>query len=107
MHSNYQQPVITELPKDHLTKREREEVILPCKASGTPTPKIAAWLKDDVPVSLNTGQYELLTNGGLKMRIVTRNMAGEYQCVASNDQGGVISEKRKFIVACMLTLFSS
>ena len=73
---------------------------MPCAASGSPQPKITNWLINNRRVNFNTNF--LLSTGSLRIDKITRNDSGDYQCVASNNVGGVVSEKRKVIVACEL-----
>ena len=52
------------------------------------------WLKD--------GQYlgDMTVDHFYKIQSSTRNDAGDYQCIASNEAGAIFSEKIKVTVAC-------
>ena len=75
-----------------------KQMSLPCLVIGSPAPKVTNWLKDNKPVNFNVSF--LLASGTLRIDKTTKEDSGDYQCVASNVNGGVMSEKRKVIVAC-------
>ena len=75
-----------------------KQVLLPCSVTGSPAPKVINWLKDNKPVNFKVNF--LLASGTLRIDKTTKDDSGDYQCVASNANGGVMSEKRKVIVAC-------
>ena len=88
----------TNLPKDQTVLELGKQVLLPCSVSGSPASKVINWLKDNKPVNFNINF--LLSSGTLRIDKTTKRDSGDYQCVASNTNGGVMSEKRKVIVAC-------
>lgn len=93
-------PIFLNLPKDETVVELDTSLSLPCSASGNPQPKIVNWLFNNNPVNFGTSAYSLKVNGDLYILKASKRDAGYYQCVASNSVGGVVSEKRKVIVAC-------
>ena len=74
--------------------------VLLCQATGMPTP-VYLWKKDG----------ELLTEGNItetsyKIHNIQRSDDGEYQCIASNDAGAIMSRRVHVRVACKLYLYS-
>lgn len=92
-------PIFLNLPKDETVVELDTSLSLPCSASGNPQPKIVNWLFNNNPVNFGTSAYSLKANGDLYILKASKRDAGYYQCVASNSVGGVVSEKRKVIVA--------
>ena len=79
--------------------------LLTCLVSGSPAPKVTNWLKDNKPVNFNVNF--LLASGTLRIDKTTKDDSGDYQCVASNANGSVMSGKRKVIVACKFLKINS
>ncbi|XP_047144342.1 protein sidekick-1 isoform X1 [Hydra vulgaris] len=95
--SQFSPPIFQNLPEDGLTFELGKEVLLPCSATGNPNPKVVNWLIDDKLVNLDTNI--LTSNGDLKISRVQKSDAGRYQCVASNNLGGLVSQKRQIYIA--------
>lgn len=93
-------PRFTTLPDNGKTVGLREELALPCSATGSPLPKIVNWLLNDKPVNFNTGNHYLRPTGELYIQSAQKSDSGFYQCVAQNREGGIVSEKRRVYVAC-------
>ncbi|XP_055931028.1 protein sax-3-like isoform X2 [Argiope bruennichi] len=61
------------------------EVMLPCEASGTPTPSIR-WLFNSGPIPSNP-RYKVLDSGTLKIDALQSTDSGIYTCTASSESG--------------------
>lgn len=97
-------PRFTTLPRGGEIVLLNHEIVLPCKASGSPQPKIINWLIDDKPVDFST--KFLRPGGDLRITRASRADGGYYQCVAKSQIGGVVSEKKKLIVAGLYSIVS-
>ncbi len=68
--------------------------LLQCYANGDPQP-VYQWLKDDQPMApINS------TETTKKIQNIQRSDAGEYQCIAINPHGAILSDKVFVHVAC-------
>ena len=68
--------------------------VLLCSATGTPA-AVYRWLKD--------GEFTTETNiteQSLKLQDIKKTDAGQYQCIASNTAGAILSNKVDVTVAC-------
>ncbi|GIY93789.1 protein sax-3 [Caerostris extrusa] len=61
------------------------EVLLPCEASGTPTPSIR-WLVNSGPIP-NNPRFKVLDSGTLKIDALQSTDSGIYTCTASSESG--------------------
>ncbi|XP_069480708.1 neogenin isoform X3 [Ambystoma mexicanum] len=67
-----------------VTRAVGQSVILPCVASGSPTP-IIHWTKNEEEIALESSdRWFLLAGGGLRISDLTEDDAGAYICVAEN-----------------------
>lgn len=77
-----------------------DKVLMPCHAVGDPEPKIT-WMfnshKLNVPDD-DSSNYKILPNGSLKIDQVHLNDVGEYECMASNIVGSVLSRKARMVM---------
>ena len=55
-------------------------------------PPQVSWLRDGAPLGQDI-KHTLLPHGALYLRRVTRKLEGDYQCVATNSAGSIISRK--------------
>ncbi|XP_015923362.1 protein sidekick isoform X2 [Parasteatoda tepidariorum] len=77
-------PVITQGPYRETVTEIGKAVLLPCSASGNPTPLIT-WYRNAKPITKSVGErFEVLLNGTLKISSLNGLDTGIYQCVASN-----------------------
>lgn len=67
---------------------EKNRVVLPCPARGTPLPKIR-WFKNGVPLSGTEIGERLMPDGSLQLEHAHSNNTGLYTCVAENIAGNV------------------
>ncbi|KAM3848159.1 neural cell adhesion molecule L1 [Vipera latastei] len=67
---------------------ENQIVILHCKTFGAPRPKVQ-WFMDDMNPALKDERTFIFTNGSLKLQEVRREDAGNFTCLAENDQNNV------------------
>ncbi|XP_012942941.1 hemicentin-1 [Aplysia californica] len=65
---------------------ERNPVILPCPAVGTPRPRVT-WYKDDVQLTGNELGIVQLEDGSLEIDNIQARDSGVYECVAENVAG--------------------
>uniref|UniRef100_A0A8C7YM18 Neural cell adhesion molecule L1 n=1 Tax=Oryzias sinensis TaxID=183150 RepID=A0A8C7YM18_9TELE len=88
-----QPPQITKFPKS-ITAFSREDIDLPCSASGNPTPFIR-WIKNGEEFGTeHLGSGTLQTKG----EEAVENYAGNYRCYASNTLGTAMTQEVKVIV---------
>ncbi|KAK9407622.1 neural cell adhesion molecule L1 [Crotalus adamanteus] len=67
---------------------ENQVVILHCKTFGAPRPKVQ-WFMEDMNPALKDERTFIFTNGSLKLEEVRREDAGNFTCLAENDQNNV------------------
>ncbi|XP_070597475.1 neural cell adhesion molecule L1 isoform X3 [Erythrolamprus reginae] len=67
---------------------ENQIVILHCKTFGAPRPKVQ-WFMEDMTPALKDERTFIFTNGSLKLQEVRREDAGNFTCLAENDQNNV------------------
>jgi hypothetical protein len=90
-----QQPIFTSQPTDTGPLFRGARGILQCSASGTP-PITYRWLKNSINIT------EPLTNGVYLISSVSKDDVAQYQCIASNPLGSVLSNKAQLSIACKL-----
>ncbi|XP_044018248.1 roundabout homolog 1-like isoform X1 [Aphidius gifuensis] len=78
-------PPIIELGPANQTLPVKSTAYLPCRAVGTPIPKVQ-WHKDGVLLSLGD-RISMLTNGTLVVDDLQTADAGMYTCIASSESG--------------------
>ncbi|XP_026567188.1 neural cell adhesion molecule L1 [Pseudonaja textilis] len=67
---------------------ENQIVILHCKTFGAPRPKVQ-WFMEDMNPALKDERIFIFTNGSLKLQEVRQEDAGNFTCLAENDQNNV------------------
>ncbi|ETE70679.1 Neural cell adhesion molecule L1, partial [Ophiophagus hannah] len=67
---------------------ENQIVILHCKTFGAPRPKVQ-WFMEDMNPALKDERIFIFTNGSLKLQEVRHEDAGNFTCLAENDQNNV------------------
>ncbi|ELV11507.1 Hemicentin-1 [Tupaia chinensis] len=66
-------------------------VLLPCDATGTPSPFIT-WQKEGINVMTSGKSHAVLPSGGLQISRAEREDAGSYMCVAQNPAGTALGK---------------
>ncbi|XP_072429742.1 hemicentin-1 isoform X3 [Chiloscyllium punctatum] len=66
-------------------------IILPCEATGTPTPTIT-WQKEGISINTEGGDYTVLPNGSLQITQAAVKDTGTYICVAQNPTGTALGK---------------
>ncbi|XP_004688211.1 PREDICTED: hemicentin-1 [Condylura cristata] len=66
-------------------------ILLPCEATGTPTPFIT-WQKEGISVIPSGNSRAVLPSGGLQISRAVREDAGSYMCVAQNPAGTALGK---------------
>lgn len=89
-----QQPIFTSQPTDTGPLFSGARGILQCSASGTP-PITYRWLKNSINIT-----HESSTNGVYLISSVSKDDVAQYQCIASNPLGSVLSNKAQLSIAC-------
>ncbi|XP_061289826.1 hemicentin-2 isoform X2 [Bos javanicus] len=84
-------PVVKPLPSV-VWAVAKEEVLLPCEASGIPRPSIA-WQKEGLSVPAGAGT-QVLPGGQLRIIHVSPEDAGNYFCLAQNSAGSAVRKTR-------------
>lgn len=79
-----------------------QTVLLPCQATGNPTPSIE-WRRGSHPVIL-AGRYSVVSDNSLKITGFSNADVGVYVCVAENADGSVQSRNASLTLACKSTL---
>jgi hypothetical protein len=95
----YEPPQFTQQPQSGSAEVQGNTKVLLCHARGNPTP-VYRWNKDGVFINENN-----TTDTSLKIQNIQRKDAGEYQCVASNTLGAILSDKVHVHVACKFHLY--
>ncbi|KAK7094973.1 hypothetical protein V1264_006443 [Littorina saxatilis] len=78
-------PEITEGP-DLVATSVNQQSILPCEASGQPTPTVQ-WFKDGKPFPSTGLRHRTMPLGSLEFMLVRLEDDGEYTCTVSNEAG--------------------
>ena len=60
--------------------------VLPCEASGRPTPKVQ-WQKDGKPFPSTGLRHRTMPSGSLEFMLVRLEDDGDYTCIVSNTAG--------------------
>ncbi|OWK10861.1 hypothetical protein Celaphus_00005137, partial [Cervus elaphus hippelaphus] len=84
-------PVVKPLPSV-VWAVAKEEVLLPCEASGLPRPSIT-WQKEGLSVPAGAGT-QVLPSGQLRIIHVSPEDAGNYFCLAQNSAGSAVGKTR-------------
>ncbi|XP_073762242.1 neogenin 1a isoform X45 [Danio rerio] len=71
----------------HVSKLVGESVLLPCVVTGYPTPEIT-WMYKDQLIE-DSGRFEILGGGSLRIFNLTEEDAGVYNCLAENTNGSI------------------
>ena len=74
--------------------------VLLCHASGTPAP-VYRWVKDEEFLTETN-----ITERSLKIQDIKGSDAGEYQCIASNNYGALLSSRVRVHVACKYNTYN-
>ncbi len=78
-------PEIEQQQTEFIVVQDRE-LVLPCRASGTPPPTVS-WEKDGKPINPGDYRYRILRSGWLAIPITQMENSGSYMCIAENDAG--------------------
>ncbi|XP_055342450.1 tyrosine-protein phosphatase Lar-like isoform X3 [Paramacrobiotus metropolitanus] len=68
-----------------------------CQVDGNPPPEVI-WLKDNIPLELDSSRYTLLDQGSLQIRQTVEQDEGDYECLAKNVHGTLQSNSAKLYV---------
>ena len=92
-------------PKSTENALIRTSVEMTCNPTGEPKP-VVRWMFG--PMYLHsTGRFQILSNGNLRIRNVTKADTGEYTCEASNRLGKATRKGFLNVVGMIFRLFSS
>uniref|UniRef100_A0A8C2SL26 Hemicentin-1 n=1 Tax=Capra hircus TaxID=9925 RepID=A0A8C2SL26_CAPHI len=83
-------PVIQPQPSE-LDVILNNPILLPCEATGTPSPFIT-WQKEGINVISSGRSHAVLPHGGLQISRAVREDAGTYMCVAQNPAGTALGK---------------
>ena len=86
--------MFTQQPQSGSIEVQGNTKVLLCYANGIPPP-VYRWKKD--------GRYNTpgnVTETSLKIQNIQRSEAGEYQCLASNTHGAILSNRVRVHIAC-------
>ncbi|GAB1607434.1 hemicentin-1-like [Argonauta hians] len=78
-------PTIT-VRRSQYTTQQDKSVVLQCKATGVPNPKIR-WTKDGQELAADNYKYAILQGGWLSLPFPRAEDSGTYVCIAENDAG--------------------
>nr|AAS00446.1 hemolin [Bombyx mandarina] len=78
-------PTFTTKPEKRTLATQGEDVTIPCKATGIPSP-LVSWTYNGEPVT------EGVTGDGLVIKAVNKSNQGYYGCTASNEHGAEYAE---------------
>ncbi|KAB1258936.1 Hemicentin-1 [Camelus dromedarius] len=86
-----QEPPVIQPQPSELDVILNNPVLLPCEATGTPSPFIT-WQKEGISVITAGRSHALLPRGGLQISRAVREDAGTYMCVAQNPAGTALGK---------------
>ena len=91
--------VFTQQPQAGSPEIQGNTKVLLCQATGFPPP-VYRWKKDGNFITDTN-----ITDTSLKISNIERSDDGEYQCIASNNPGAILSNKVHVRVACEYSYF--
>lgn len=74
-----------------------QTAVFSCKAIGDPRPEIV-WMLNANEIHSDDTRINVLPDGSLRIDEVTANDAGQYECMAKNNMGEVLSRQARMIV---------
>ncbi|XP_044123231.1 hemicentin-1 isoform X1 [Neovison vison] len=86
-----QEPPIIQPQPSELDVIVNNPILLPCEATGTPSPFIT-WQKEGINVVTAGKSHAVLPGGGLQISRAVREDAGTYMCVAQNPAGTALGK---------------
>ncbi|XP_021098568.1 hemicentin-1 [Heterocephalus glaber] len=86
-----QEPPVIQPQPSELEVILNNSVLLPCEATGTPSPFIS-WQKEGINVITSGKSHAALPSGSLQISRAVREDAGTYMCVAQNSAGTALGK---------------
>ncbi|XP_065792282.1 hemicentin-1 isoform X3 [Muntiacus reevesi] len=86
-----QEPPVIQPQPSELDVILNNPILLPCEATGTPSPFIT-WQKEGLSVISSGRSHAVLPRGGLQISRAVREDAGTYMCVAQNPAGTALGK---------------
>ncbi|XP_010811862.2 hemicentin-1 isoform X2 [Bos taurus] len=86
-----QEPPVIQPQPSELDVILNNPILLPCEATGTPSPFII-WQKEGISVISSGRSHAVLPRGGLQISRAVREDAGTYMCVAQNPAGTALGK---------------
>uniref|UniRef100_A0A8C9DLV3 Hemicentin-1 n=1 Tax=Prolemur simus TaxID=1328070 RepID=A0A8C9DLV3_PROSS len=86
-----QEPPVIQPQPSELDVILNNPILLPCEATGTPSPFIT-WQKEGINVITSGKGHAVLPSGGLQISRAVREDAGTYMCVAQNPAGTALGK---------------
>ncbi|XP_059001185.1 hemicentin-1 isoform X2 [Mustela lutreola] len=86
-----QEPPVIQPQPSELDVIVNNPILLPCEATGTPSPFIT-WQKEGINVVTAGKSHAVLPGGGLQISRAAREDAGTYMCVAQNPAGTALGK---------------
>ncbi|XP_010851375.1 PREDICTED: hemicentin-1 isoform X2 [Bison bison bison] len=86
-----QEPPVIQPQPSELDVILNNPILLPCEATGTPSPFIT-WQKEGISVISSGRSHAVLPRGGLQISRAVREDAGTYMCVAQNPAGTALGK---------------
>ncbi|KAM4861104.1 hemicentin-1 [Thomomys bottae] len=86
-----QEPPVIQPQPSELNVIINNPILLPCEATGTPSPFIA-WQKEGINVVSSGKNYAVLPSGSLQISRAVREDSGTYMCVAQNAAGTALGK---------------
>ncbi|XP_061239478.1 hemicentin-1 isoform X3 [Bos javanicus] len=86
-----QEPPVIQPQPSELDVILNNPILLPCEATGTPSPFIS-WQKEGISVISSGRSHAVLPRGGLQISRAVREDAGTYMCVAQNPAGTALGK---------------
>ncbi|XP_043342030.1 hemicentin-1 isoform X3 [Cervus canadensis] len=86
-----QEPPVIQPQPSELDVILNNPILLPCEATGTPSPFIT-WQKEGISVISSGRSHAVLPRGGLQISRAVREDAGTYLCVAQNPAGTALGK---------------